>query len=198
MPELAVVTMRVLAVATMLCLVAGASRPMPQWKYNNTGFPSGWFGANASGFDNDAQLELISRYSIATFGWQQCLSSTNYSNEAACLVEQARVVKKRRPDMPVAVYLDGVLAEPFQTAVQAAMFGPDASLYRDYFLRSEDGQPITGNTFCRQMPGMSHTDPRCLAWYFNWFNESAVQWYIHQYVVPIAKQSGFDAVFFGK
>ena len=186
-----------LVLATLACaLRTHASRPLPQWKYNSTGFPSGWFGSNASGLENDAQLEAIGRYGFATFGWQQCLSLTNYTNEAACLVEQARVVKKRRPDMPVAIYLDGVLAEPFQKAVRAAMFGPEASLYRDYFLRDQAGNPITCDTFCRQMPGMAHTDPRCLAWYFNWFNESAVQWYINQYVAPIAKQPGFDAVFF--
>jgi len=186
-----------LKLALLACLFCtAASRPLPQWKYNSFAFPSGWFGANSSGLENKDQLDAISRYSFATFGWQQCLSQINYTNEAKCLVEQARVVKERYPDLPVAIYLDGVLAEPFQMAVQAAMFGPAASIYQDYFLRDETGAPLTCNTFCRQMPGMSHTDPRCLAWYFNWFNESAVQWYIDQYVMPIANQSGFDAVFF--
>ena len=112
-----------------------------------------------------------------------------------CLTK-ARVVKRRNPGLPVVVYLDGVLAEPFQLSVHAAMFGPNALQYRDYFLRDESGSPITCNTFCRQMPGLAHDDPRCLAWYFNWFNKSAVEWYIHQYVAPIAKQAGFNAIFF--
>lgn len=37
---------------------------------------------------------------------------------------------------------------------------------------------------------------RCLAYYWNWFNSSAVDYYIDQYVTPIVAQPGFDAIFF--
>lgn len=47
------------------------------------------------------------------------------------------------------------------------------------------------------MPGMGKYDPRCLAYSWNWFNASAVQYYLDQYVEPIAASPGYDAIFFG-
>eukprot|EP01047_Picozoa_sp_COSAG01_P088447 COSAG01_NODE_20816_length_933_cov_157.687050_1_plen_165_part_10 len=66
----------------------------------------------------------------------------------------------------------------------------------DFWLKDKLGRIMTCNVFCRSMPGMSKTDPRCLAYYWNWFNRSAVQYYLHSYVEPLVKLQGFDAVFF--
>jgi len=76
---------------------------------------------------------------------QAFLEKTNYTHEAEELVLQARRVKAHSPDMPVAIYLDAVLAEPFQTAVGKAMRDPSM---QDFFLRSANG-PITCTVFCR-------------------------------------------------
>ena len=51
------------------------SRPQPAWPYATSGgilsrLPVGWFGSNASGYENSAQLAAIGRYDMAIFGWQ--------------------------------------------------------------------------------------------------------------------------------
>jgi hypothetical protein len=177
-------------------VAASAARPLPRWAWNRSmdaQLPVGWFGSNTSGFENPAQLDAISRYDLSIFGWQAFLEATNYSREAEQLVLQARRVKARDPPMPVAIYLDAELAEPFQDAVLHAMRDPSM---RDFFLRDHAGTPIPCNVFCRSMPGISKTDPRCLAYYWNWFNNSAIDYYLEQYVEPIVAMEGFDAVFF--
>jgi|EP01044_Picomonas_judraskeda_P007324 hypothetical protein len=169
-------------------------RPMPRWEWNvSTGLPVGWFGSNTSGYENAAQLDAISRYDLAIFGWQAFLQATNYTREAEHLVLQARRVKAKDPSMPVAIYLDAELAEPFQDAVLKAMRDPSLA---DFFLRDRNGSPIPCNVFCRSMPAISKTDPRCLAYYWNWFNSSAIDYYLEHYIEPIVALDGFDAVFF--
>jgi len=107
-------------------------------------------------------------------------------------VKQARLVKQARATLPVVIYLDAELAEPFQDAVKKAMLNESQ---QDFFLRDRTGQPITCNVFCRSM-GLAHTDPRCLAYYWNWFNATGVEYYLNEYVRPIVEQDGFDAIFF--
>eukprot|EP01047_Picozoa_sp_COSAG01_P088448 COSAG01_NODE_20816_length_933_cov_157.687050_2_plen_126_part_00 len=109
----------------LLSLVGAAAaamptRPLPRWDYNNSALSLGWFGANRSGYENSAQLAQISRYSMAIFGWQAFLDATNYTHEAQELVLQAQRVKDVDPAIPVAIYLDAELAEPFQASVQSA------------------------------------------------------------------------------
>ena len=101
---------------------------------------------------------------MAIFGWQAFLVSSNYSGEAKYIIEQARAVEAAHNTTHAAIYLDGFLAEPFQTAVLAAMRDPARA---DFFLRDANGNFLTCNVFCRQMR-LSTTDPRCLAYYFNW------------------------------
>lgn len=165
---------------------------MPTWAYNATHLPVAWFGANRSGYENDAQMTELVRYDLVTFGWQAFLDQSNYTHEAQDLVKQARRVKQVRSALPVVIYLDAELAEPFQDAVARAMHNDSQ---RDFFLRDRAGAPMTCNVFCRSM-GLAHTDPRCLAFYWNWFNTSGVDYYLNEYVKPIVAQPGFDAIFF--
>ena len=182
-----------LAVLPLLLAASAAPRPLPQWSYNRSTLSLGWFGANSSGFENNAQLAQISRYSMAIFGWQAFLDATNYTREAEHLVLQAQRVKAVDPSIPIAIYLDAELAEPFQASVQYAMNNPAMS---DFWLKDQSGQIMACDVFCRSMPGMAKTDPRCLAYYWNWFNRSAVEYYLKSYVEPLVKLKGFDAVFF--
>mgnify|MGYP002631816839 CR=1 FL=1 len=165
---------------------------MPTWMYNGTHLPVAWFGANRSGYENEAQMKQLVRYDLVTFGWQAFLDKSNFTHEAQDLVAQARRVKQSRAALPVIIYLDAELAEPFQDSVRRAMGN---SSQQDFFLRDQAGAPITCNVFCRSM-GLSHTDPRCLAFYWNWFNQSAVDYYLNEYVRPIVAQPGFDGIFF--
>jgi hypothetical protein len=117
-------SLRCALIAVIIASSAALARPLPQWEYNTSHLPVGWFGANASGFENESQLDQISRYDLAIFGWQAFLTASNYTHEAEHLVAQAQVVKARNPSKPVAIYLDAQLAEPFQTSVLAAMQDP--------------------------------------------------------------------------
>lgn len=66
-----------LALALSLAAAVTSQRPLPQWGYRpDKQFPSGWFGANSSGFENAAQLETIAKYDMAIFGWQARLAHT--------------------------------------------------------------------------------------------------------------------------
>ena len=56
------------------------NRTTPVWAYDWDKFPAFWFGANASGFENSAQLKLIGKYSLVLFGWQHMQLACNYSN----------------------------------------------------------------------------------------------------------------------
>ena len=170
-----------LAAALALCSSgAGATRPLPTWHYNASHLPVSWFGSNTTGYENAAQLDAISKYDMAIFGWQAFLIATNYTLEAEHLVLQARKLKARDSSVPAVIYLDAELAEPFQKSVLEAMRDPQM---QDFFLRDTSGAPMPCNVFCRSMPGISKTDPRCLAYY--WINESAIDYYIEQYVEPI-------------
>lgn len=42
-----------------------------------------------------------------------------------------------------------------------------------------------------QRPGMPKYDPRCLAYYWNWFNKTGVDYYLNNYVGPIAAMDGY-------
>ena len=87
---------------------------------------------------------------------------------------------------------------------------------------SQDGY-IPATTYCAQM-GQPHDDPKCLCWYLLWviyicqrilqfdpdsgiktlfrsrywnlFNETAVEYYLNELLLPQATKPGFDGVFF--
>ena len=82
------------------------------------------------------------------------MASSRQHKQRVCgrnLIEQARAVKAAHPNTPTSIYLDAQLAEPFQTAVGAAMRDPSMA---DFFLRDARGETMTQNVFCRSMPGM--------------------------------------------
>lgn len=149
------------------------------------------FGSNTSGFENDAQLKMLGDYSMAVFGWQALLKYSNYSGELDLLVGQCQKVKARNPKTVVIVYIDGLRVEPFYSSLRKIMYDPN---YEDFFLRNADGY-IPATTYCAQMR-QNHTDPKCLSWYWNWFNSSAVDYYLNELVLPQAQKPGFDGVFF--
>ena len=190
---------------------AAGGRPMPLWPYaapeGQLGTPGiAWFGGNKTGFENATQLSTVFRnYSMVVFGWQALLAApANYSGELSLLVEQCQIVKKQlasqgHPNTPVIVYCDNLRVQPFYNALNKIM--RDAS-YEDFFLRapgapSSQGAPgyIPATTYCRQM-GQPDYDPKCLCWYWNLFNESAVDYYLNELLLPQVEKPNFDGVFF--
>ena len=75
------------------------ARPMPPWPYaaapGHGGFPGiAWFGANESGAENRAQMDVtFANYSMIVFGWQDWLRGTDFNGELDTMVEQAQAVK---------------------------------------------------------------------------------------------------------
>lgn len=201
--------------AAVLCshLLCGAraQRPMPVWPYaapHGHGGTAGlaWFGANETGFENAEQLSTVfQNYSMVVFGWQALLTApANYSGELSLLVEQCQIVKKTLtsqgyPNTPVIVYCDNLRVQPFYGALSKIMRDP---LYQDFFLRApglNTSQGAAGyipaTTYCNQM-GQQPDDPKCLCWYWNLFNESAVNYYLNELLLPHAELPGFDGFFF--
>jgi hypothetical protein len=205
---------RLMPLLLLLLLAAHAAcssaRPLPPWPYTagkRGGMPGiGWFGANVSGFENTTQLQMLGDYSMAIFGWQAFLDGDGYIGELTQLVEQCQKVKAMNPKTATIVYIDGLRVEPFYNSLRKIMRDP---AYADFFLRnssmtSTDGF-IPATTYCAQMrsahaPGVhrpaSNDDPKCLSWYWNWFNSSAVDYYLNDLVGPQAAKPGFDGVFF--
>ena len=87
-------------------LAAGASFPFP---YNWSKFPTAWFAANATNWEDDAQLEAIGKYSMAILGWQHLDGITGHDDTGWTAVvytqlTQAAIIKAKHPDLPVFVY----------------------------------------------------------------------------------------------
>ena len=107
---------------------------MPRWQWNlASGLPVGWFGSNTSGYENSAQLDSISRYDLAIFGWQAFLQATNYTREAEHLVYQARAVKAINPSTKVWVYRNYVKALAWMDSVQEKLNDP---AYAGWFVQN--------------------------------------------------------------
>ena len=82
-------------------LAAGASFP---FAYNWSKFPSAWFAANATNWEDEAQLEEIGKYSMAILGWQHLDTETQWTAVVYSQLTQAAIIKSRHPNIPVFVY----------------------------------------------------------------------------------------------
>ena len=111
-------------VLTTLLLTAPAHAAIP-FDYDWTRFPAAWFGANATSFENETQLEEIGRYSMAIFGWQHLIFATNWTASVYAQLNQAAIVKARHPKLPTFVYAgfgnaDGYNAATFEVIRSAS------------------------------------------------------------------------------
>eukprot|EP00040_Diaphanoeca_grandis_P010940 m.56055 g.56055 ORF g.56055 m.56055 type:complete len:499 (-) comp22174_c0_seq1:64-1560(-) len=189
-----IVCMLVLLSQSNMCGAASDTRPLPIWAYTKPrGGLSGvaWFGANESGFENESQLEMLGNYSMVVFGWQAFLTGYNYTGELDLLVQQGQIVKARHPNTAVIIYIDGLRVQPFYSTLKPIMKDPN---YQDFFLRDAQGY-IPATTYCRQM-NKPADDPMCLCWYWNWYNASAVDFYLNELLLPQISKPGFDGIFF--
>ena len=185
------------ALAAAAAELAAAARPQPPWEYSYDSFPAAWFGANSTGWETEAQLEQLGRYHMVAFGFFDLLTKNNYTHEGAALIEQSRIVKRRHPNVTVGIYIDNLRFEPFYDGMKVAVDDPQ---YRDMFLLNKSSPthaPLESETYCVQMvPKIGARDPRCLAPFWNWFNETAVDFFLDKVLAPIVAQPGYDVVFF--
>lgn len=84
-----------------MTLAAGSSFPFP---YNWSKFPTAWFAANATNWEDEAQLDEIGKYSMAILGWQHLDTNTDWTAVVYTQLTQAAIIKARHPDIPVFVY----------------------------------------------------------------------------------------------
>ena len=115
----------------------------------------GWFGGNATHFENSSQLASIGRYAIAIFGWQHLIFATNWTASVYAQLTQAAILKAQQPQMAVYVYAgfanaDGYNAATWSITRSASDGCPGhqpcrqvAAPYTDWVLESDDhGTPV--------------------------------------------------------
>ena len=141
--------------------VAQAQVPLP-FAYNWSRFPAAWFGANATSFESEAQLDEIGRYSLAIFGWQALITATNWTASIYAQLAQASILKARFPSLPVFVYqgfgnangYDAPTLEIIRTASDGCRGHQPcrkvAEPYTDWFLET-DSTPVYSMSACEQM-----------------------------------------------
>ena len=147
----------------------GTHRQQPSWPYNWGRFPAFWFGANASGWESGAQLQLMTKYSMVLFGWQHMQLATNYTNLLHAQVAQARRAKAVLPaGVPVFVYTPVADTQPFYAA-SAPLF-EDFARYADFFFLNDTAgrrqarcgptPQATNASRCRRRHALAHSRPR--------------------------------------
>ena len=78
------------AYTLVAALEAGGADAWP-FPYNTSKFPVAWFGANATMWESEEQIEEIGKYSMAILGWQHLTDVTDFTAvvynpcEASCL-----------------------------------------------------------------------------------------------------------------
>ena len=174
---------------------AGTNDPAAfPFAFNESKFPAAWFGANATSWESDAQLEAIGKYSLAVLGWQHLTMVTNFTAVVYEQITQAAIIKSAHPDLPVYVYVGFGWAMGLNAGAEPVLF--DAS-HRDYFLLGADGGYIFTQTDCQQgHTTPAATDNRCIGHFWNFANASARDYYVDQLVAPLAAAGPIDGVFF--
>lgn len=196
-----------LVLALASCVVAAFSVPTttttaPQFPfpYNWSKFPTAWFAANATNWEDEAQLDLIGKYSMAILGWQHLDTPADWTAVVYTQLTQAAIIKARHPDLPVFVYCGYGFAFGLNAGtwpvMESVMKDPVGSPYRDFFLQSAHG-PVFTHTNCQQ----GHTSPgatnnHCVGYFWNMANESARDYFITNLVAPLATAPMIDGIFY--
>jgi len=180
-----------------------AARPMPRgnWSYECCSrFPAAWFGNNVSGYENERQLESFGEYSLVMFDWQAMQGSTNYSHTLRAQVEQARRVKQRWPGLPTVIYVPGDGAQPMYDAM-LPLFA-DFESYKGFFCLDAAGNALKkgwkcaiNTTHSRAANGVRY--PGCMDLHWNFYNASAVEYYLEVVLKRVADLDPTNAAFDG-
>ena len=174
-----------------------------------TRFPAAWFGANATHFEDGAQIQSIGRYSLAIFGWQHLIFMTNWTAAIYAQLNQAAILKARIPTLPVYVYTgfgnaNGYNAATWEIISSASRGCPGhqpcrkvAKPYTDWVLET-DSVPVYSMAACEQM-GLGYTNPpteRCWNPIWNVANASMRNFFVERIVRPLAATPFVDGIFF--
>ena len=172
----------------------------PPWPAPRPAFASSWFGGSMTAYEwqNPRELAALQKYKLLLTGWMELLSITNYTNATAIGAAQAEHLKAAvGPATPVFSYQSAWLGALFYPEVAAVAGDPGCA---DFFLRGADGALLEDGTYCAQTGTTPAAHPSCSAYYWNWCNASAVDYYLNRVLQPlIAYPNGtarpYDGVF---
>jgi hypothetical protein len=181
-----------LAAAVTLLLALPA---LPVWQPSAAGYSSRvkafWFGANASGLDSDAELELIARHAVGGYGWQTGWNMTNGADgpeygrgdawQSAAMAHARGYMEAQGEDTTLFQYRQIQVA--FSLFAQAGLAKADPA-NEAWWLHDSTGRRCLGNG-----------DP-----YWNFSSAPATAWWLERFIGQIATDSamlgGRSAVFF--
>ena len=177
--------------------LSGDGFPFP---YNWSKFPAAWFAANSTDWESEAQLAEIGKYSMAILGWQHLAASTHWEAIVYTQLEQAAIIKKAHPGMPVFVYSGFGFAAGFNNgtwpALESVLKDRLGSPYRDFFLQGSS-KTVATQTYCQQgHTSTGATDDHCLSFVWNMANASARDYFVENVVAPLAASESIDGVFY--
>ena len=193
----------------MLCFMAApsaalaaatpSSRLEPPWASPIPAFPSSWFGANMKSFefDDPKELAVLQKYKQVFASWPELVLSTNFTNSTLVSVEMATKLKELIPDASVFAYNSQWVAAKFYPEARALMEDPQ---YSDFFVKDANGTIMEYTGYCSQVRVSQDDYPNCIGYYWNWCNETAVDFYLNKVLRPqIADASGkpynYDGLF---
>jgi hypothetical protein len=191
--------MSVLLLLLSVLSASGGPPVGPTWAAPAPSFASSWFGGSLTEaeWQDPKQMAQLRKYKAILTSW--ILPFGNFSNATAIASSQA-VVLKREIGAGVAVftYQSGILAPGFYPE-NARVIG-DPGRYGDFFLRTSNGTFLVSDTYCNQAHADPTTNPGCQAYLWNWCNESAIDYYVHEVLgAMVADSTGtgfaYDGVF---
>ena len=186
-------------IAAMAVLAVASHVPLPNWNYSWNRFAAWGPAGNVTGLENEEQLKQFSKYSMVLFGWKDLQISANYRDLLTAQIDQARRVKARLPHIPVFVYLPVVDAQPDTLPAEARLFHDPA--YHNFLLRNSSGE-LAKHYKCYNPdnPRKPFHDPACVSALWNFYNRSAVNYYLEVIVRDVVSrdrhEADFDGVFF--
>lgn len=139
------------------------SKSSPQWPfpYNWSKFPAAWFGANATNWESDEQIEAIGKYSMAIFGWQHLTTPTKFDSVVYAQLAQVRLPANPRtrarltplpplPSFPLVLSMRGVKCA--HVSVHSCSVSPLLSLSNNswHHLWDHYALNLKSNAHCRQ------------------------------------------------
>eukprot|EP01048_Picozoa_sp_COSAG05_P004453 COSAG05_NODE_240_length_13119_cov_122.275806_2_plen_346_part_00 len=185
------------AVPVTAAQTSGPTFPFP---YNWSKFPTAWFAANATNWEDDEQIELIGKYSMAILGWQHLDTPLDWTAVVYTQLTQAAIIKNKHPELPVFVYCGYGFAFGLNAGTWPVMESvskdPVGSPFRDFFLQSEHG-PVFTHTNCQQgHTSTGATGNHCLGYFWNMANSSARDYFVEKLVTPLATAPMIDGIFY--
>ena len=187
-----------------------ASPPVaPSWPSPLPRFPSSWFGANVKTyeFEDPNQLALLRNFTQVMASWPELVLTSNFSNATAIAIEDATTLKSLLgPKTSVFTYQSMWVGAGYYDEVWELMQNPE--VYSGFFVPPNGTAGATYDGYCSQVqdganpkpPVNATTYPRCLGYYWNWCNQSAIDYYVNTVMrAMVADADGtpynFDGVF---